>query len=193
MGKGPEYERATCKRLSLWVSDMTRKDCFWRSAMSGGRNTVARKQGSKHDAHAGDIVCTHPLGQPLVDLFVLECKFYKDLKTHKFFFGYRPEILQWWEKLLDECDGRRQPLLIMKQNHIGELLFTSERGLRWLRWAGNPKPRAIIMHPRENMYVFGLSSLFCLRWKLIKRASAYAQRLAIRRIRNRPRLIRRSK
>ena len=43
--KGGEYERTVCKKLSLWVSNGTRDDIFWRSAMSGGRATLQRKKG----------------------------------------------------------------------------------------------------------------------------------------------------
>lgn len=144
--------------------------------MSGGRNTVARRRGSGHAAHAGDIVCTHRSGQPLLDLFVVECKFYRDLKLHGLFFGNHPDILEWWDKVLDECDGKREPLLIAKQNRIGELLVTTHRGLRWLQWGGRPKHRVIVMHKRSDMYVLGLTDLFLLRWAGIKRAAAWHQR-----------------
>jgi len=39
--KGASFERDICRRLSLWVSAGKQEDVFWRSAMSGGRSTVA--------------------------------------------------------------------------------------------------------------------------------------------------------
>src|ERR1041385_2036835 len=80
--KGSQYERYVCQRLSWWVSKRTRTDCFWRSAMSGGRNTVNKKQGKgkQTEAHAGDVVATHETGNDLMSFFVMECKHHKD--TH---------------------------------------------------------------------------------------------------------------
>ena len=45
--KGSSFERLICKELSLWITGGEHQDVFWRSAMSGGRSTVAMKKGDK--------------------------------------------------------------------------------------------------------------------------------------------------
>ena len=47
--------------------------------MSGGRSTVAAAKGKRLAAQAGDISCIHPIGQPFIDQFMVECKSYRDL------------------------------------------------------------------------------------------------------------------
>lgn len=134
--KGADYERSVCQRLSLWVSNMTRTDCFWRAAMSGGRATLKaqRKGGAKFDAHAGDISATHELGHCLTNLFDIECKFYKWFNLEALFFGHRGEILPIWEKLVEEARGfNKAPLLIAKQNRSGEIVCTDDAGLDILK------------------------------------------------------------
>jgi hypothetical protein len=69
--KGSSFERDICKRLSLWVSDGEEQDCFWRSAMSGGRSTVANRRGVKLNRQAGDITSTSPEGHALTDKFFI--------------------------------------------------------------------------------------------------------------------------
>lgn len=72
--KGSEYERRICKQLSLWLSKEKREDLFWRSAMSGGRATVARKRGKKLKAQAGDISSVEAISSKFINQFYIECK-----------------------------------------------------------------------------------------------------------------------
>ena len=72
--KGSAYERAICKRLSLYVSKGKRDDLFWRSAMSGGRATLQAKKGKKAQAQAGDITSIAAEGNKLTSTFMIECK-----------------------------------------------------------------------------------------------------------------------
>ena len=97
--KGSEFERQVCKTLSLWISDGERDDIFWRSAMSGGRATLAIKKGSISTAHAGDITPTHSLGFEFLEQFMVECKFYKDLNVESLIFGTSTgEIYKFFDK-----------------------------------------------------------------------------------------------
>ena len=72
--KGSKFERETCVRLSLWWSEGRRDDLFWRSAGSGARAKVRGRRGKQTHGHHGDIVATHPHGEPLIDVLTLELK-----------------------------------------------------------------------------------------------------------------------
>jgi len=103
--KGNEFERKVCKKLSLWISNGERDDIFWRSAGSGSRATV-----SKTVRGTGDIVAIDPLGFPLIDRFVIECKNHRKLD--------RAKIYSFYIKLLDQCINiDLYPLLIFKESY----------------------------------------------------------------------------
>lgn len=72
--KGGAFERLVCKQLSLWWSGGKRDDIFFRTASSGGRATQRAKKGKKTFGQYGDIQAADPLGQPLMDLCIIECK-----------------------------------------------------------------------------------------------------------------------
>lgn len=114
--KGSNFEREICKKLSLWVSEGKRDDLYWRSAMSGGRATVRSKVGKTTINQLGDITAVDPLGFPLTDKFVLECKSYKSLSWESFVYG-KGFIWETWEivKKISYANSRR-PFLILKQN-----------------------------------------------------------------------------
>lgn len=163
---GPEYERSTCKRLSMWVSNFERKDVFWRSSMSGGRSTISRRKGEV-SATAGDITCIDTIGEPLTSLFVLECKTYKNPKLEGYFFGLHPESKKWWDKLLFECQGLKQPLLIIDQAHKhNEAAFTSSEGMRILKAAGKLPVQVVI--PSVDMNSFLLQDMLMLDFQRIR-------------------------
>lgn len=117
--KGGSFEREICQKLSKWVSYGERDDIFWRSAMSGGRATVGMKRGIKRTSQAGDITAIDPLGQKLIDKFVIECKFYRNIHIESIMFG-KPKvgsILEFWTKLCKDSDKMgKDPMLIIKQN-----------------------------------------------------------------------------
>jgi len=73
-GKGSAFERAICKRLSLWWTGGERDDVFWRSATSGARATTRSRQGKSTFGQYGDIQATDPIGQPLLDMCTIELK-----------------------------------------------------------------------------------------------------------------------
>lgn len=134
--KGAGFERQTCQRLSLWVSNMTREDVYWRSAMSGGRATLRtrRNRGPKLLAQAGDVTATHQLGHLLLEHFLLECKFYKDLKWSQAVHGVGGELPRVWHKPCKEADeNARMPMVVVKQNHQPELVLLTRAGRRWLQ------------------------------------------------------------
>jgi hypothetical protein len=72
--KGGAFERLICKKLSLWWTGGNRDDVFARTASSGGRATQRSKKGKHTFGQYGDIQAADPIGQPLIDLCVIECK-----------------------------------------------------------------------------------------------------------------------
>lgn len=74
MAKGSEYERETCRKLSLWASQGKHDDWFWRASQSGGRATQRAKFGKRTIGHAGDIAATCPEGSVLTSLVTWELK-----------------------------------------------------------------------------------------------------------------------
>jgi hypothetical protein len=125
---GSKFERDTCKALSLWVSRGKHVDLFWRSAMSGGRATVARKKGIvvRQD---GDITAVRPEGHVLTDKFFIECKHYKNLNFPAFFLKGQGILADFWLKAVEEAAiSNKQPLLIAKQNNMPTVVVAPING-----------------------------------------------------------------
>lgn len=120
--KGFSFERLISKQLSLWWSNGDNDAIFWRTGGSGGRATNRMKKGKKTAYEYGDISFTDPIGQPLIDYLLIECKKgytngidvldFLDKKT-----GI-PILLEFWNKALDECDiaGRKTAIIIFERN-----------------------------------------------------------------------------
>lgn len=134
--KGASFERDVCKRLSLWVSNLSRQDVFWRSAMSGGRATIQRNKMSKlaYTAQSGDVAATHWLGDLLLSKFVVECKHYKSLDIHLPAFGKGTGLLipQWQKTLAEATADKKLPMMVVKQNRQPMMVLTNAEGLMFL-------------------------------------------------------------
>lgn len=117
--KGAAFERQVCKGLSKWISRGKNEDLFWRSAMSGGRSTVAMKnQGTKLAAQAGDVSSVHELGHKFIQKFMVECKTYKSLDYASLIKG-KGNLLTFWGKACEEAiNYNKDPILIAKQNNF---------------------------------------------------------------------------
>jgi len=115
--KGNAFERDICKQLSLWVTHGKRDDVLWRSAISGGRATVASKS-DKDLAHvSGDVCAVHRLGFAFVDDWYVECKHYRDLGLPRLVTDGSGKLYDFWVIACREAiRHRKQPLLIAKQN-----------------------------------------------------------------------------
>lgn len=116
--KGSEFERSICKKLSLWISNNQQEDIFWRSAISGGRSTVAAKSGKRLAAQSGDISCIHPCGHAFAEAFFMECKFYSDLNYQGLLTGKGNLIKFWLEATTQAAVYSKLPFMIAKQNQL---------------------------------------------------------------------------
>lgn len=122
--KGAQFERAVCVALSRWVTGGKREDCFWRSAMSGGRSTVARQKGKSLGAQAGDVTATYLSGHKLTEKYLIECKFYKDLQIESFLINGKGNLATFWDQVVADADAfAKIPMLVAKQNRMPTLLI----------------------------------------------------------------------
>lgn len=121
------------------------------------------------EAHAGDIVCTDPLGGDLLTLFTLECKFYADFDAEQLFFGRetKGKIRTFWSQACHACTGIKQPLLCLRQNFQPEVVLTTHNGYRWLRTGGKLKP-VLTIHSYEAL-VFRMRDVMMLDFQPIRR------------------------
>lgn len=124
-GKGSSFEREICVALSKWLTNGKNVDCFWRSAMSGGRATVAK--GTVRQA--GDITAVAPEGHILTDHYYIECKNYKDLSLDCLIKG-KGTLLTFWQTTQKEAAKyNRHPILIFKRNHWPTMVCMAALGV----------------------------------------------------------------
>lgn len=147
--KGAEFEREICKALSLWLSNGAAEDVLWRSAMSGGRATVARLKGKRLATQAGDISCINPIGHRFAAEFMIECKFYKDLQWHGLL-ANKGKLLEFWKVAKEEATRySKQPLLIAKQNKMPIYACMTKKGTKML----GLETKCSMILPLTNLYV----------------------------------------
>jgi hypothetical protein len=121
----------------MWVSGGRQEDVFWRSAMSGGRATIAAVKGKVLTAQAGDITAIHSQGYSLTNRFFIETKFYKNLGLVNAIFG-KGNLVNFWKIAQREAARyKRLPLLIAKQNRDPALLCIDSMGLHFLNCRAN--------------------------------------------------------
>lgn len=124
-GKGSSFEREICVALSKWLTNGVSVDVFWRSAMSGGRATVAK--GAVRQA--GDITAVATEGHILTDHYYIECKNYKDLNLDCLIKG-KGTLLTFWQTAQKEAAKyNRHPILIFKRNHWPTMVCMSALGV----------------------------------------------------------------
>ena len=127
--------------------------------MSGGRATVARKRGKFLKSSAGDLSAIHSLGQPFIDRFYTECKFYKDLNYSGILTG-TGHLVKFWNSTVTEANNyKKHPMLIAKQNQKPTVIFLQVRGLRVLRLHIE---QSILASCRLGMYGFLLEDF--IKW-----------------------------
>jgi hypothetical protein len=135
--KGSQFERDICVKLSHWLSNASRNDLLWRSALSGGRSTVAYAKGMTLASQAGDISAVDPLGAPFISKFYVELKFYRDLKYAGLITG-KGHLVEFWKTAKREAERyNKMPLMIAKQNQIPAVACLSGLGVATLELNDN--------------------------------------------------------
>ena len=162
--KGSAFERLICKDLSLWVSDGKHKDVYWRSAMSGGRGTVAMAKGDKLSAQAGDVSSVHKLGHALIDKFMIECKAYRTLNFESLIKD-KGTLLAFWRHAAGEAEKYgKLPILIGKQNNYPIVVCLSRSGVKLL----NAKPMKLRVYAAD-LYIMLFEDFLKLSPKVLRR------------------------
>lgn len=122
--KGGSFERDVCERLSLWVSAGKQRDLFWRSAMSGGRSTVAAKKGVQLSRQAGDICAVAPEGHDLTNKHYIECKHLRNIGLHLFLLEDKGPLARFWRTACKQAKHHaRSPMMIVKENRLPTLVI----------------------------------------------------------------------
>uniref|UniRef100_A0A6M3LL50 Uncharacterized protein n=1 Tax=viral metagenome TaxID=1070528 RepID=A0A6M3LL50_9ZZZZ len=145
--KGSGFERDISKQLSLWWTqdlDEPRDDIFWRTSGSGARATSRTKKQKKTAYEYGDITFTDPIGKPLIDCILFECKkgYTSEVDLLDFFFGGSKKSLLfgWWIKAIEEMKeaGRKNCVLIVARNRRDVLVFVNRRFFadQWIDFTG---------------------------------------------------------
>lgn len=155
--KGASFERATCVKLSLWVSNGEQEDLYWRSAGSGSRSTVAFKRGKRLAAQAGDITCIHPRGEPFTNKFFCECKHYRDLNFQGLLAG-KGHLAEFWSEAKEQSNRyTKLPLMIAKQNRLPTVICLSTEGMLTLKVS----PKATLLTaPPLDLYILDADEFF---------------------------------
>ncbi len=128
--KGSKFEREVCVALSLWISNGERDDVFWRSSLSGGRATIALREGIKRQSQVGDISAIASLGEYLLNHVSIECKSYKNLQVLQSLIKDTGFLYSFWFKHRKQSHRfNKQPMLIAHQNHMPTMCLISDRAL----------------------------------------------------------------
>jgi len=113
--KGSDFERLICRRLSKWIQGSELPELFWRSASSGAKATMDHRRGKIAKMY-GDIIAIDEKSYWFGDLFVIECKFYKEFDFGKML-QKKGKILEWWEQVCRDAElAGKFPFLIFKRN-----------------------------------------------------------------------------
>lgn len=147
--KGSSFERKICKALSRWVSAGRHEDLFWRTAMSGGRATVARKRGG-NVRQSGDICAVERAGHPFTNQWYIECKAYANVDFGQWVTKDVGRLAKWWKLCRKEAHHyKKDPMLIIKQNGWPWLVITRTNHAE--HWT---VPQARISCRRADVYLW---------------------------------------
>ena len=127
--KGSAFERLISKKLSMWWSNNTNDNLFFRTNSSGGRYTVRQKLGKETLNQEGDICSVHPDSQLFSRYFSIECKNYKNIDLYIVLsndtkHNTKDNILGWLHKL-EEHVICKHPILICKSSHRPTLFISN--------------------------------------------------------------------
>ena len=122
--KGGSFERNVSKQLSLWRTEGSRDNIYWRAISSGGKFTVEEKKGvHSNKRHIGDLTSIDPLGDWLIDYFAFECKRYENLYMEDIVYGPpTPEkprgLIAFWQKHIALSKAHNKvPIMLVKEDY----------------------------------------------------------------------------
>jgi len=139
--------------------------------MSGGRATVSMKHGLALASQAGDISAVDKLGHFLIDLFVIECKHYRDLGWLSCLYGSdRTNIVKFWAKLrIESNEIGKLPMLVGKQNCQADLILLDNAGTKICI---NNRVEPLFIIPRIEMRAYLMRDVLLLPFEEIRKRNA---------------------
>jgi len=142
--KGSDYERETCRKLSVWWSEEDRDDLFWRSAGSGAMAKTRSKIGKSTFGQYGDIQAVDPKGQLLLDTFTMELKRgYNSDNFMNMMDKKETAAKQMWEKFFDQVHedsinaDSKTWMIIWRRDRKEALIYTPIKIIKQLSKAGS--------------------------------------------------------
>lgn len=148
--KGASFEREVCVMLSKWLTNGTQEDVFWRSALSGGRATVAFKRGKSLASQVGDISAVHPTGNHFIEYFAPECKFYAKLDYEGLLTG-KGKLLTFWTEINEQARRySKHPFMIARQNRMASNICLDKAGMQKL---GLRNQETVLISIPHNIYL----------------------------------------
>lgn len=142
--KGPRFEREQAVTYSLWWTDNERDDIFWRTDGSGSRATNRARKGKKTRFQYGDMTFTDPIGQPLIDIFSFEFKFYYRYSMLGVFHNvsFDHDWLKFWAKAWrDAEESGRRSMLVTKMSYGEPICWVEMSTMSRLIHVAGFKPR----------------------------------------------------
>jgi len=151
--KGASFEREVCVLLSKWVTSGTREDVFWRSALSGGRATIAHAKGRSLSTQVGDLSCIHPMGNRFINTFAVEVKFYAKLDYEGLLTG-KGKLLAFWSEINEQAwRYGKLPFLVARQNRMHPHVCLDKAGMRKL---GLHDIRTTLISTPHDLYILDM-------------------------------------
>lgn len=149
--KGAAFEREVCRVLSLWITSGERQDCFWRSAMSGGRATIAHGRDVRQ---CGDIAAVAQEGYEFANAWFVECKHVRSLDLDSFIIKGVGLLRKFWDKARKEAKRhRKDPMIIARQNRWPDIVVTrTNHAAHWT-------PPISTVHRYQGVDIYFLSDL----------------------------------
>jgi hypothetical protein len=147
--KGSQWERDFCHDLSKWWTNglglPIRDDVFWRASNSGGRATARMKKDKTTANSYGDVGLLDPIGQPLLDYSIMECK--RGYSKHTFADlidkpngAATQKYEEWFIKIQECCEAAKAPnwMLVAKRDRRLPLIYMREYTAEELTVEGSP-------------------------------------------------------
>jgi hypothetical protein len=169
--KGAEFERQTCRQLSLWVSDNVRIDLFSRNIMSGGRFTISVAKEAQAFGVAGDMRANHPLAYSFLEHFLVECKHYNDLGFGSYVYDRNGKSFLATvaaKARLEAAHSNVRMMLVLRQNRKPTLLAldqpSAEAALQSSKLTGSLVYHVFFAQDANAVYMFELEPFLNAVW-----------------------------
>ena len=111
-GKGSEFERAICKKLTVWLTGKVKPYAFWRSPSSGALATLHEE----NENLSGDVIGVTEEAKVICDIINFELKTgYKETSLDKFLkYNKNDNFKNFWQQCIDESCSK-YPVIVYRK------------------------------------------------------------------------------